>query len=134
MSNISISITGELTYKTGCNFILISTQNIMYAEYQDEVCTIVLSDGVKHIICCSLKELLTYLPSYFISISRNTMINLKFIKSIHKSHIVLHPEIVIEISTRKHRMLIKKMLINEKYTENTVLRKNAYPLKLNAYP
>lgn len=132
MGNISVTITGELSYKTGCNFSLIPISEIVYTVYQDERCTISLANGEKHTVCCQLKELLYLLPSHFFPIDRNTMINLTVIKSINKNTIVLHPDIIMKISIRKQRLLIKKLLANDRNYQNGVIQMNAYPRKSNA--
>ncbi|MFZ4707150.1 MAG: LytTR family transcriptional regulator DNA-binding domain-containing protein [Bacteroidales bacterium] len=134
MSCISVSTTGELTYKTGCKIIFISIPLIIYVDYQDDHCKLILSNGEKHLLCCQLKDLLDYLPSYFHTCSRNIVINLKQIKSIHNSHVVLKTDTSVALSVRKHRLLLKKLFPSKKTNKTQVINMNDYPLKVTTYP
>lgn len=75
MSTISITTTGEILYKTGCKISVITVSTILYIEYLDEQCTLVLVNGVKNILCCQLKDLLALLPGSFVLANRNQIIN-----------------------------------------------------------
>ncbi|MEI6060465.1 MAG: LytTR family transcriptional regulator DNA-binding domain-containing protein [Bacteroidota bacterium] len=114
MSTISVSITGELSYKEGNNVIFFSAYDVVYAEYQDDRCTVFLSNRATHTICCQLKEILECKPTMYILVNRNVLINMKFIRIINKSHVVLAGNIEIDTSIRKHRTLLKTMQVKAK--------------------
>lgn len=101
---------------SGRKINMITTSNILLIKAIDNYTSLILSDSTEHITSDSLQSLEQQLPFYFYRISRNTVLNTNYVKSIRKKDSKRIVELVtgefLEISRRRVSSFITHLRLN----------------------
>lgn len=96
----------ELTDVKGSDFIKIDT--IVRCQAIENMCTIFINNGNKHIVCKDLKEIEQMLPEHkFIKIHKSNIVNVDFVNNyfVAEKKIIMHDGTRLPISSNKKKLL-----------------------------